>query len=69
MIAELSAVGDEPESAPALVKVWRYVGNGFWVPGVPARDLTIDDIASLLTDAWHVAFALGLYEEVTDAGA
>ena len=23
--------------------MWQYIGNGEWIPGVPARDLTQDE--------------------------
>lgn len=40
--------------------LWRYLGPG-WVAGVPARDLTADEVAALDTAAWAEAQALGVY--------
>jgi hypothetical protein len=44
--------------------VLKYVGNGYWIPGVPARDLTQTDI-----DATGYSIAqlkgTGLYQPVT----
>lgn len=37
--------------------VWRYTGDGRFLPGVPARDLTADEIA-----LWPEAEQSGLYE-------
>lgn len=41
----------------------RYIGNGSWLPGVPARDLSDQDVKSgPLSEAELVAS--GLYEKV-----
>lgn len=53
-------IADEPV-------VYRYTGPGWW-PGVPARDLTQHDIDALDHEAWDVARALNIYEEVDHAG-
>lgn len=39
---------------------YRYVGNGDHSPGIPARDLTGEDVANLSVDEIE---ASGLYEK------
>jgi hypothetical protein len=38
-----------------------YIGNGFWQPGYPARDLTEDEVKEFGKDK---LLATGLYKEV-----
>ncbi len=40
----------------------RYIGNGNWAPGVPARDLTTDEVKRYGGRAYLLS--LGLYEAV-----
>lgn len=42
---------------------WLYIGSGRFVSGVPARDLTQDEVDDLLPDAWAVALANDLYQK------
>lgn len=43
--------------------VLRYVGNGAFIPGVPARDLTRADLEHLEIDVTHL-LASKLYAKV-----
>ena len=43
---------------------WRYIRTDEALPGVPARDLTADEVAALDPDLWANALAHGLYEEI-----
>lgn len=47
---------------------WRYIGNGAFVPGVPARDLTPEEMAEYQeVIAGQVAITgQPLYESVTE---
>lgn len=57
-----SAPAERPVvAAPAIL---RYVSEGGWLPGVPARDLTETDIAELVMTSEELV-ASGLYELVT----
>ena len=53
------------------VIVMRYIGNGWWAAGVPARDLTRADVDAQIaaghTEAELLAFKPTLYERVSDA--
>ncbi len=44
----------------------QYVGNGTFVIGVPARDLSANDIKQLDSDQIKAALASGLYIELSD---
>jgi len=44
----------------------RYIGDGAWIRGVPARDLDSEEIARLRLDPRSL-LASGLYEPATDA--
>ena len=51
--------------------VWRYVGSGAWVNGVPARDLTEGDVEALAQREGigeDVIGGCGLYELVEEPG-
>lgn len=50
------------ELAPPLG--WRYIKPNEALPGVPARDLTADEVAALDPELWAEALAHGLYEEI-----
>lgn len=52
---------DVPRAA-AAPPAYRYVGSGDHIPGIPARDLTDEDLATLPQDEIE---ASGLYERVT----
>ena len=41
------------------MKVWKYIGNGSFLPGIPARDLSDDEV--ILHGKGDV-IASGLYE-------
>jgi hypothetical protein len=45
----------------------RYLGPG-WIVGLPARNVTANERAALDPALVAEGLALGLYEEVTDAG-
>lgn len=53
---------DQPAALPSAASVvaYRYVGPG-WAMGVPARDLTPDDVAALDPTLWAEALDMGLY--------
>jgi hypothetical protein len=51
--------------APAGVSL-RYVGDGAWIRGVPARDLDSEEIARLHLNPRSL-LASGLYEPAKDA--
>jgi len=53
---------DAAPRAAAAPPAYRYVGNGDHLPGIPARDLTAEDLATLPQDEIE---ASGLYERVT----
>lgn len=40
--------------------MWKYVGNGEFIPGIPARDLTDEEAAAHMKDV----VASRLYEKV-----
>ena len=44
---------------------YRYIGNGAYLVGVPARDLTVDEWAALDDETRATALALKLYEKGT----
>lgn len=46
--------------APALKAT--YVGNGLYISGVPARDLTDEDWAALSEEQWAQITGSGLYD-------
>ena len=48
--------------------VLRYIGNGSFIPGIPARDLTRDDLEHLETDV-TVLLASGLYTKAENKRA
>lgn len=45
-----------------MIKDLEYVGQGAWLPGVPARDLAAEEIESLGLDA-KALLKSGLYRE------
>lgn len=49
------------------VKVMKYVGNGYFVPGVPMRDIPIDEWEALPEELRDKALALGLYQKEGEA--
>lgn len=51
------------DKAPAGAAL-RYVGDGSWIRGVPARDLESDEVASFDREA---LLASGLYKPAKDA--
>jgi hypothetical protein len=57
--------GKDPNGDGCLAYI--YVGLGY-VPGVPARNLTANDVVACEPGPWKEALATGLYEEVNDAG-
>lgn len=56
---------EENEAAPVeKLKVWitaRYVGAGSYWPGVPARDLTVDEWAALSAETKEIVLHNKLY--------
>ena len=46
-----------------MSKALEYVGQGAWLPGVPARDLTAEEVEGLGLDAKALVKS-GLYKEV-----
>lgn len=44
---------------------WRYTGDGRWIPGVPARDLT-DEEMDAAEESYPGTKASGIYEESDD---
>lgn len=53
-------------SALVEIVIYRYVGDGSWLPGVPARDLTSEEIAALEAEIIEAIEACGLYEKVEE---
>jgi hypothetical protein len=52
----------EPETKDEPI-VLHYTGDGTsYIPGVPQRDLTAEDVAAIPPDALQEAKASGLYE-------
>ena len=45
-----------------MTKALEYVGQGAWLPGVPARDLAAEEVESLGLDA-RALVKSGLYKE------
>lgn len=58
-------VGPEGNGHPVVL---RYVGRGEFIHGVPARDLTADDLAGLTLAQLNLALDSGLYKRVEAAG-
>ncbi len=46
--------------------ILKYTGGGYggWLPGIPARDLTADDVTALGLESVAGLLASGLYEQV-----
>lgn len=59
---ELARDRKNPDADGRITIVYRWVGPG-WSPGIPARDLTADDVTGLDPEIWATALALGIYEE------
>lgn len=55
-----------PAGASPAVPGLRYVGDGRWIRGVPARDLSADEVAALDSRA---LIRSGLYTEAASATA
>lgn len=55
---------DTPETPPII---YRYVGQGFWYPHIPARDLLAADVASLSDADRAWLEASDVYEAVAPA--
>lgn len=49
--------------------MYKYIGNGNWVVGVPARDLSMVEFEALDSDLQDVVKKCGLYELVKTKAA
>lgn len=58
---------DETTKTEAPAVVYRYVGNGDHFSGIPARDLTKDDVDGLDSETKKALTKSGVYEEASDA--
>jgi hypothetical protein len=54
------------QAASFAVPALQYVGNGAWIRGIPARDLSADEVARLDSAA---LIGSGLYTEAASAPA
>lgn len=41
----------KPAERPVKTRALRYIGNGAWVAGIPARDLSEDEVTARGIDA------------------
>jgi hypothetical protein len=42
---------------------YRYIGDGAYLPGIPARDLTDEDLAELTEEQRAAVAASAIYED------
>ena len=52
---------DEKQEQPKKPKPFKFIGDRHFVPGVPARDMTLDEWEKVPLERRHKAVGLGLY--------